>query len=276
MKYVRVILMLLFMLCGAAVLVVTPTEAHAQSARFSSNSDCVSGGSFSCTATWELSGVSVHGVGSDFTIDNPHIGSGEFFEKYVAAYTNGSGYELAGITTACTAGQLWYYYENDATGGHCIKQVPSQDVNTTITVKVSYYASNGGGGFATILSRAGSQCNPCSYPDSNLTNFFTKTDRVAILTSNAFTGHRIWGGEWVNNRYFVTSWNYEQDAGVIGISSVHKDDGSIYLLCTTGGFASDPPPHQMCFNTLPSGNSTGGVLYSCVYDSLDNTCTLGS
>ena len=210
MKRAILALVFVFGLLPAYLVQQAVPLAHTKTATPLTTTDC---GKQGCVATWAESGISTHGVGSDFTIDNPSIGTGETYYKDIEV-SNGTIFEQAGITknSSCGSG-LWYYYDYELAPTHpvCYKAVPSQDINTTITIKLSYYASNGGGGFVYIRSRSGSSCNPCAFANRDLTTMFTDSIRQTYLLKPSFSGHVVWGGKWVNNLYFSGTgvWQFE-------------------------------------------------------------------
>jgi hypothetical protein len=251
--------------------------AHAKTATPLTTTNC---GLQGCVATWSEYPITTHGVGSDFTIDNPSIGTGEFYAKSIEVAKDYTVFETAGIEKNGSCGSaLWYFYDYDQAPTHpvCYKVVPSQDINTTITIKLSYYASNGGGGFVYILSRSGSSCNPCGYAASNLTTFFNESIRQTDLAKPSFSGHFVWGGKWVNNRYVSDkgTWQFEGNGGTTTLVDGSGHSNGDNSICGQS-FPTVPPP-DMCYSSYPNGSSNnGGTIYSCEYDSSINDCTQGS
>jgi hypothetical protein len=209
-----------------------------------------------------------HGAQTDFTIDNP---SGVFFnwyDKYLAMENSHGDYIQVGIdnNNFCVSGLHYFYLWHDAqtsSGGITCSTntVDSKDVNNLATFAISYYTSNGGGGYAWLKgTKAGDNLCPngCAIADGNFTADWNKKWYEVDINDSSFVGHEVWGGHWENNYRFVNgTWSYLTSSDGTG-TRVHND------------------PVQIFWNSNPNGSTNkGGDVWSCVYPN-GSSCTIGS
>ena len=266
-RMVTICLVVLALLCTFLL----PGPTHAQGTRAMTTTACWPN-PCQAYASWGPH-LSLHGAATTVETSTPNYGgTGNNFDKDLAIVT-GAGYidigqeSNNGGTVSCGSGNYYYYEVNDsgASARHCFP-VPSGDDNKDVLFKVSYYASNGGGWFIWIQGNGGYLCTPtpCTYntiSDSYSSSPVTTVTYTQTLANSSFSGHAIWGTDWINNQYFFTSWNYWNSASSI---SLYRGDGG------------NPPPPQMYWNSNPNGSlNNGGSLYSCDYET-GTSCTIGS
>lgn len=237
-----------------------------------SNSLCnVSLGGCQAIASWSPF-PSQHGMATTVEVDNPGQSGFQSYIKFIRLWTSSNNTEAyVGVIKGnlnCNNGNLTYFWEIDRNGApynsSCFKTVPAGDINQFATFKISYYVSHGGGFFFWVFGHGGNWCNPCGAADSDATASVTSTDMDFWINYSSFSGHQVWGSEWDDNQYFNgTSWLYDN-----ATSSIEKDNNN-------GG--NHGPPPQMYWSSVPDGSTNnGGSLYSCLYDSNANFCSIGS
>lgn len=264
-------------LCVSLLILVSlllPATRHFSAKASPSTSEIV--GQISADTRWA---GGVRGVQVNFTLSNPSVNcaNGEGYERYVALpqstssdYSVYAGEVLCANTDnlwGCTNDTLSVFLEIDSPSGQplytvCDSPLSNNDVNKLVDYQIDDYTSGGGG--VNVWEKGEfsghhyNSCNPCSYFFGR-TNTFGSITLYEIMSTANFTGHRVWGSEWVNNQYDSTSgngWHFQGNGGTV--------------------VAGDPV--QMGWHSVPAGSSNnGGTLYSCVYSSGTYTsCVLGS
>ncbi len=168
----------------------------------------------------------------------------------VVQHGAGTYYNLVGINSAGTE------YEK-------CQPVPSGDINQQVRLKIGDYVSNGGGNLINVDVAASNHHYNMYLPKSDgFSLTFTTKDYEEYIDDPTINSHLVWGVAWTGSCWIDSHGNCNYDTA----------DG----LQTSGG--TTPPPPQMYWNVPPSQSSTGGVLYSCVYNTKASVppCTPGS
>ena len=216
-----------------------------------------------CRSQLGWQGISTHGAGTIAIANNP---STMVFREYIEL-DNGSfvdaGIEVNDNTTCGGTTLQWWY--SDYNTIKCPGAVDSRDFNNAITLKISYYASNGGGFLYWMWGGFDTPCDPCSLSDSNGPTKFTQSYEIVFYDIASFSGHKVWGSDFSSNQFFNNGlWAYDGTSGTILRTNNSCNTGS----CT---------PPQMYWKSAPNGSkNNGGDLYFCLYDSTNNSCTFGS
>lgn len=226
--------------------------------------------------------LNVHGVASDFTIDNPS----SFYEKYIVEGFNQTSTELfVGEMVNGTCGTGAYYYYATSTTTTCAGSA-ANEVNSVVPFVLSYFVSNGGGAFIYIYSSS-SQCDPptgpCKVSNSVFTNKVTFIEYSDLWQRQSFTNHGVFGGEWIDNEYYDgTQFLYDgTNSNLTGAQArTCLSNATTTPFCHNNlgsGDISNSIPPQGFWHSPPNGNvNQGGQLYTCIYDQTNNDCTLGS
>ncbi len=163
-----------------------------------------------------------------------------------------------GYNDICGPG-LWYFAVLDTnieTNLKCLA-IPGGAINNTSHFQYNNYTSGGGGNLIQITDSFGSHLTDFIPYTAGAVMHYANINLIELVIDGSITGHYVWGSEWDNNQWAT-------------------GDGVFHLITANGSaLPYGPVPPQMFWHTLPS-SSPGGVLYSCVYDSTVNTCTLGS
>ena len=210
----------------------------------------------------------IWGAQNDFTASNPGVTGSNSWGREQNMF-NGQASVFIGIeknTGECGSGLYFFTDVTDVngnsilpTGGtHCVP-LNSNDVNFGFFVEESRYVSNGGGIFTEMFGN-GSGEKVFWYPESsdnnNIAQTYTSYDDYEWVYAS-WSGHLVWGSQWTQNYWEDTqngAW-HPQGTDV----RVNKNDTA----------------PQMFWHEFPSQSSTGGVLYSCDYDT-GSTCNFGS
>lgn len=267
MKY-RLFSVVLTLACLVTLFMAVPrAQAHPRAQALpTANSDC----QLDCDAYAYWNGSSTnHGNGSTFTVDNPGGSGFVFYDKSVTE-SNANGYVISlGVDNNFECKGLSFYFSvsinNNTLFTDCkaVPTGPNGDINKLALFQLSYFVSNGGGIFYTVSGYTGSIWDHKAYACSGCTQAFNHVENdFDISYYPSFTGHAVWGGEWVDNQYFDGAWHY------VTISNPPH--------LSYNGQTNQGPPPQMFWFSPPNGSNNGGDLWSCLYDSTTNSCNLGS
>jgi|SRR5579872_3245174 len=218
-------------------------------------------------AYWYGSSVN-HGNGSTFTVDNPGGSGFQFYRKGVYE-SNPNGYQIflgVGKSDGVCSG-LSFEFSISLNGAlltsNC-KGVLNGDINQLVDAELSYFVSNGGGIFYNLTGKqSGNIWHLIAVSCPGCTQSFNYVENQFRIHYSSFTGHAVWGGQWINNEYFDGQWNY---------------DASWFYPTIVNDMGIGPPP-QARWVSYPNGaQNTGGDLWTCLYDSTypSTQCNLGS
>ncbi len=253
-RFIVVVLLALLLVSGLSVL----------------NRHAVNAASLAASGTSSLSwGGTVHGGRSTFTISNPSIGSGEYYEREISSnndvsgWTGYAGIENSKLSCSGSPGLFYFFYAYLDASHHTLKcyAVAGGDVNGQATFQVSYFTSNGGGMLFNLTGTPTGDNH--SWFDSGASQTFSSITMLETITSSG-TGHVVWGSAWDDNQYqsnATGAWVYQPQPSS-GQCPGHSG-------CPT---AQNPP--QMYWQVYPGNSGTGGELWSCVYSS-GTTCQFG-
>lgn len=220
-------------------------------------------GSFNATSIQEWQG-NMKGAWSDFWVDNPGLGSGEYWERYIeigtATWTHIEqfGVEKCGSSGAgclkCGSngpGLFEFFYTSEINYTYCAR-VPSDAINTHMGFSI--YENSLDIGLIQFQIMNGPKDMPCSGPCPERTGTQTWYHiQLKEVIKSTFTGHKVWGGEWTLNQWM--------------------DGNHVFHYQTGPGFIRQGPgnPPQMGWNIAsyshpPAPGNSGGSLASCVYD----------
>lgn len=216
----------------------------------------------SANVTWSQT---VQGSWTYFTASNPTVSSTGQFLRYEALNTSpvqlAFGIEKDGTNSSsvyCSSytrniAYYFYYYNVSGKSGSLCSTIPSSDVGTLPGFQIGFYVSNGGGMFFKMYATNSGFCTVgCFIQGLGTTYHFVMFYENFI---GSVTGHQVWGSEWGDSQYDVSSgwffWNANPS------SSVAYN------------------PTQMFWHVDPVHSASGGTLYSCDYET-GSTCTLGS
>jgi hypothetical protein len=232
-------------------------------AKLSTTINCTGG----CESYEEWSSGSNKGIGDTMTVSNPTINTtAGYWDRFLTDIQTSDGTELdigiekqgsGGDGYFCSAyagNELYYFFSYGSQYKYCYL-VPVTDVNNIAVFKIGYYVSGGGGMFFQIQGSSGNNgCySGCFIP--GLDTSFNTVFYIENINDN-ISSHEVWGIEWIQNKYDTSNgWKY-----------VH----------TNPDVVSVTPPPQMYWHEYPTQDSTGGIMYSCVYNNNNNSCTIGS
>lgn len=223
-----------------------------------------SSGSFNATSIQEWQG-NMNGALSYFWIDNPTLGNGEHWERYIEIATatwnhveqfgvekcgsSGAGCPICGSNGP---GLFEFFYTSEIHYTQCFK-VPSDAINTQMGFSI-YENTNDPGivEFQIFNGPNDMPCNPGECPQRTGYQTWYHIQLKEVIKAT-FTGHKVWGGEWSANQWMNSGYhfNYQTNAGFI-----RQGPGN---------------PPQMGWNIAsysypPAPGNSGGVLASCDYD----------
>ena len=267
MKRLALVLPLLFMM-----FLVSPAMARTTSRNMPLTTTlCNDNPGRGCEATSSWSPVSTRGASSYVTVDNPGGSGQQAYYKFIEVLLSGGDYVEVGVikVPGVFSGHLEYVYAAGTLSGfQDLGQVPSGDINHDSLFQTSWFTSGTGGMIIYIKGASGdTPCGSgCFYNDSNFKNYPVTTSLQFVEEDNSsFSGHEIWGGEWVLNKYFNgSSWAYDSTAATV-------------VTANDNGTSGQNPP-QMKWILVPNGSqNNGGDNNSCVYETGgDSSCVSGS
>jgi len=215
------------------------------------------GGNYGAETTVELSNPSLSNTGdfdwgrdlSLITSDNA-VWAGLGFEK------NNS---LA-VWNHCYGVGLWFFYSYNGENTYCFSiSQTDPTINHPWFLEVS---DNPTGGMRWVT---GSSYGTTPCLDTCVFNTSTPAwyqIRLGEYINNVFTGHNVWGVAWTQNQWATGDYKFHYQ--------------TVPSSCGTGsGCPQAANPPQMYWQTYPANDSSGGVLYSCDYDT-GTTCSHGS
>lgn len=162
-------------------------------------------------------------------------------------------------------GLYMYIWPSGNAGATCFS-VPNGDINQYGFLTIWNDSSTGDTEFEAIGFPVdfGCQPNPCSVVEHGHFPLWNKI-YLGEGIRNTFTGHNVWGVSWSYNQWLDSHdvWHYQNRPAP---GTCPNDNGCVV-------FGPGNPP-QMYWKEYPANDSTGGILFSCDYNT-GTICFLG-
>jgi hypothetical protein len=207
-------------------------------------------------------------------VSNPSVGTSGTWDRFLAAYQNGGSLNknsvIVGIEKIgkggggyCPGGGGLYYfmaaydsYGDNILGAPYCSVVSAGDINQNVQLQVSPYSSNGGG-MQAIIHRYNGTLVFQSYPYADGTpHSFSRNQHLEQIASVTWTGHLVWGVQWLYSQYYTGS-QWQSQARGYDYQTVRGGVPNLY------------------WYIVPVPDNSGGILYSCVYDYPYDPCYPG-
>ena len=221
-----------------------------------------------------------HGGTTQFNVSNPNLSASNADYYRYMSITNSTinidsffvGIEKfkGGNATYCKgyASNVLYYFRkwtrNLVQQSLTCDIVPSGDIGNVTIFKEGYFTQGGGGTFIQIQNASHNQpCyNGCFYDGAD--QIYQDINFDETMEDNT-TGHEVWGVHWQYNQYQSitdSNWDYIQGPA----RGCTPDNGA--------GCPIEFGKVLMYWNVYPHDSTTGGQLYSCVYET-GSICFIG-